>query len=520
MIANFALLTAFLFLFNLLFRRYLRKPTRPLQFKLLIGILHGLCALFLLMFSFKINPSTMIDFRHIIVICSAYFGGLPASLLTALFVVIGRITIFGQLTPTAVVACISIISAGIGSGLIMQYVDQYWRRWLLSLLLSLTLITFMSLLMGPNLRTIPYLDLVSYLAFIGSGGLFSARLIAFFTYSNQLAHELEISERRYRSLHMLQEAIFQSSVGTVITAFDSGGTITHINKAAETVLGYQTEDLIGRETPMIFHDPEEIAGYAGELSVLHNKPFQGLDVFRHCAMEEPPEGREWSYIRKDGSRLTVLLIVTPLWLDGEITGFIGTATDITERKKMENTLQQLSLMDGLTNIANRRYFDETLAKEWGRAKRSGNPNGLSLIMFDIDNFKAYNDTYGHQAGDECLRRVSLLGKQILGRTSDMIARYGGEEFAIILPDTNITGALGLAEKLRSAVEQAGIPHEGSDISSVITISIGVANGLPSAGILPEQLIAEADQALYASKAGGRNKVNHYETLISHSLPDQ
>ncbi len=514
MIANFALLTAFLFLINLLFRHSLNKNSHPLLFKLLIGVLHGVCALLLLQFSFKVNPTTFIDFRHIIVICSAFYGGLPASLLTALFVVIGRLTFFGSLSSTAIAACVNMLFLGIGSGLIMQYIDQYWRRWLLALLLSVTLISFMALLMGPTM------DTLTYLALICSGGLFSAKLIAFFSHSNQLAQELENSERRYRSLHMLQEAIFQSSVGTVITVFDPKGRITHINKAAETMLGYQPKDLIGRETPLIFHDPEEVATYAEELSIMKSKPFKGLDVFFFCAMEEPPEGREWSYIRKDGSRLTISLIVSPLWLDGEISGFIGTATDITERKKVENTLQQLSLMDGLTEIANRRNFDETLIREWKRAKRNGSQNGLSLIMFDIDYFKAYNDSYGHQAGDDCLRKVTAIAKGTAGRPSDTLARYGGEEFAIILPDTNITGALGLAEKLRIAVEDEKIPHVGSKISDVVTISIGVSTCFPNAAILPEQLIAEADQALYYSKANGRNSVKDYHAIIDLNPKEQ
>ncbi|WP_410514572.1 diguanylate cyclase [Paenibacillus sp. BR2-3] len=507
MIANFALLTAFLFLFNQLFRHFLTKRSHSLQFKLLVGILHGVCALLLLLFSFRVNQTTFIDFRHIIVICSAFFGGLPASLVTALFVVIGRLSFFGPLTSTAMAASVTITLLGIGSGLIMQSIEQYWRRWIFSLLLSVTLILTMSLLFGATMDTFIYLVLIL------SGGLFSAAMIAFFSYSNQLAQELENSERRYRSLHMLQEAIFQSSVGTMITVFDPEGRITHINRAANTMLGYQADELIGRETPLIFHDPEEIAAYSGELSRMMGKPFSGIDVLVYCSMKGPSEGREWSYIRKDGYRLTISLIVSPLWLDGEITGFIGTATDITERKKMENTLQQLSLMDGLTEIANRRNFDETLKKEWKRAERNGSLNGLSLIMLDIDYFKAYNDSYGHQAGDDCLRKVTAIGKRTVERSSDTIARYGGEEFAIILPDTNAKGASELAERLRFAIENERIPHLGSKISDVVTISVGFSTCNPNAGGLPEQLIADADQALYYSKANGRNRVTDYQALM-------
>ncbi|MCD9021053.1 diguanylate cyclase [Cohnella silvisoli] len=514
MIANFALLTAFLFLFNQLFRRYLKDGPRSLRIRLLIGAMHGVCALLLLLFSFRVNETAVIDFRHIIVICSAYFGGFPASLVTALFVVIGRVSFFGGLTPSATTASVTIILVGIGSGLIMQYVGQYWRRWLLSLLLSMTLITIMSLLVwGINV------DMTLYLTLIGSGGLLSAALIAFFSTSNRLAQELENSENRYRSLHTLQEAIFQSAVGTAITVCDSEGRITHINKAAEKMFGYQADELVGRETPLIFTDPKEVSAYAEELSRIKGKPFSESDVFVYCAMEEPSEGREWSHIRKDGSRLTVLLTVSQLVLDGEPIGFIGTATDITERKKMEETLHQLSLLDGLTEIANRRYFDETLMKEWKRAERSDKPCELSLILFDIDCFKAYNDVYGHLVGDDCLRKVAALAKGIVGRPSDTVARYGGEEFVVILPETNVIGALRIAEKLRFAIERESTPHVGSTVSAVVTISVGVATLQPNGSFLPERLIAEADRALYYSKANGRNRVTDYHTMVKKNADE-
>ncbi|MBB6673591.1 diguanylate cyclase [Cohnella nanjingensis] len=510
MIANFALLTAFLFLFNQLFRRYLNDGPRSLRLRLLIGALHGGCALLLLLFSFRVNENTVIDFRHIIVICSAYFGGLPASLVTALFVAIGRVAFFGGFTPSATTAIITIALVGIGSGLIMQYVGLYWRRWLLSLLLSLSLITLRSFLeWGISADTSLYLTL------IGSGGLFSAALIAFFSTSNRLAQELENSENRYRTLLTLQEAIFQSAVGTAVTVCDSEGRITHFNKAAEKMLGYQADELIGRETPLIFTDPKEVTACAEQLSRMKGKPFSQADVFIYYAMEEPSEGREWSYIRKDGSRLTVLLTVSPLLLDGEAIGFIGTATDITERKKLEETLHQLSLLDGLTEIANRRYFDESLHEEWRRAERSDKPCELSLILFDIDSFKAYNDVYGHLAGDVCLRKVAALAKGIVGRPSDTVARYGGEEFAVILPETNVEGALRIAQKLRAAVESESIPHAGSTVGAVVTISVGVATLQPKESGLPERLIEEADQALYASKANGRNRVTEYRTVAKN-----
>lgn len=506
MIANFALLTAFLFLFNHLFRRYLMEDYRTLRFKLLIGIMHGCCALLLLLFSYQINETSFIDFRHIVVISSAYFGGLPASLVTALFFVLGRVTLVGTFTPspTSMTPLLSITLAAIGSGIIMQVVKRYRYRWLLSVLLSMTLITIMSLMRGITK------DTYSYLALVGLGGLFAASLIAFFSTTNQLTKQLEHSERKYRSLHALQEAIFQSAVGTAIIAIDWQGQITHANKGTEKMLGYRADELIGKESPLIFHDPNEVEAYGKELSEKIGKPIHGLNVFFYGAAEYVSEGREWSYIRKDGTRITVLLTLSPLLLDGKTVGVIGLAKDISERKKMEEQLKQLSLLDGLTKIANRRFFDEMLKQEWKNAEQ--NEKGLSLIFFDIDHFKAYNDLYGHQAGDECLRKVTAIAKKTLNHPAAIIARYGGEEFTVILPDTSAKRAAQLAEDLRLAVENAAILHNRSCMKNVVTVSIGVSTCNPDANSVPEELIAKADEALYYAKSHGRNRIANYKEI--------
>ncbi|AET61032.1 diguanylate cyclase [Paenibacillus terrae] len=506
MIANFALLTAFLFLFNHLFRRYLMEDHRTLRFKLLTGITHGCCALLLLLFSYQINETSFIDFRHIVVISSAYFGGLPASLVTALFFVLGRVTLVGTFTPSpaSMTPLLSITLAAAGSGIIMQVVKCYKHRWLLSVLLSMTLITVVSLMRGITK------DTYSYLALVGLGGLFAASLIAFFSTTNQLTKQLEQSERKYRSLHALQEAIFQSAVGTAIIAIDWQGQITHANKGTEKMLGYRADELIGKESPLIFHDPNEVEAYGKELSEKTGKPIHGLDVFFYSAAEYASEGREWSYIRKDGARITVLLTLSPLLLDGKTAGVIGLAKDISERKKMEEQLKQLSLLDGLTKIANRRFFDEMLKQEWQNAAQ--NNKGLSLIFLDIDHFKAYNDLYGHQAGDDCLRKVTAIAKKTINHPAATIARYGGEEFTIILPDTSAKRAAQLAESLRLAIENTAIHHNGARMKSVVTVSIGVATCYPDSNNVPEELIAKADEALYYAKGHGRNRIINYKEL--------
>lgn len=165
-------------------------------------------------------------------------------------------------------------------------------------------------------------------------------------------------------------------------------------------------------------------------------------------------------------------------------------------------LQQLTSLDGLTGINNRRCFDQFLEKEWQRSIRQGTP--ISLIILDLDFFKNYNDYYGHQAGDECLKRVASALKSGLKRSSDLAARYGGEEFVAVLPDTDASGAAELAEELRRIIESLEIKHEKSPLSKFITVSIGVASMIPDQDTMPSQIITIADHALYNAKREGRN----------------
>jgi diguanylate cyclase (GGDEF)-like protein len=165
-------------------------------------------------------------------------------------------------------------------------------------------------------------------------------------------------------------------------------------------------------------------------------------------------------------------------------------------------LQRLATLDGLTQVANRRRFDEYLDQEWRRLKRDRIP--LSLIMCDIDCFKAYNDTYGHQAGDACLIAVANAIATALKRPADLVARYGGEEFAAILPNTTGSGAFKVAQTIRAAVQALKIVHASSLVSEYVTLSLGVACTVPDRDTLPETLLKAADEALYQAKASGRD----------------
>lgn len=171
-------------------------------------------------------------------------------------------------------------------------------------------------------------------------------------------------------------------------------------------------------------------------------------------------------------------------------------------QKVNQELQSLAVVDSLTQVANRRRFDEYLHQEWRRLRREQQP--LSLILCDVDYFKRYNDTYGHQAGDACLKQIAQAIVRTIKRPADLVARYGGEEFAIILPNTDVAGVMQIAESILQQVQKLKIVHAKSEVSEYVTLSLGVISQVPSQDSLPEFLIASVDVALYAAKARGRN----------------
>lgn len=186
--------------------------------------------------------------------------------------------------------------------------------------------------------------------------------------------------------------------------------------------------------------------------------------------------------------------------------------EIAAHKLIAKKLKELSFIDELTGIANRRSYDKGIVNEWNRAKRMKMP--LSLIVLDIDYFKPFNDTYGHSVGDNCLRHVAQSLKTWVVRAGDLLARYGGEEFVVILPGSNKDAAVELAETLRKKVASLEIASENSEVSKCLTVSLGVASTIPGEAESPDALFAAADSALYRAKTEGRNCVRLSEFLHS------
>lgn len=225
-----------------------------------------------------------------------------------------------------------------------------------------------------------------------------------------------------------------------------------------------------------------------------------------------------------GERLQQAIEVTPLAVAGAARHCLIQVSDVSIAVRRETLLREQAMVlrtqtfsDGLTGVANRRHFDVAIDKEMRRAKRSGSP--LSLLMIDIDHFKDYNDQYGHQQGDTCLKQVASALATMLNRSGDVLARYGGEEFAAILPDTEPAKALMLAEAIRKGVRALAIENgheEGA--ARHITVSIGVATRSGAAPLDIDQLIGAADRALYQAKDGGRNRVSDNGAVPLASQP--
>lgn len=269
----------------------------------------------------------------------------------------------------------------------------------------------------------------------------------------------------------------------------------YVSPSSLAVLGWKPEELVGKG-PSAFVIPEDMPGLLA-ISKRNRSP-EGEDVAATVRAR-----------KKDG---------TPIWIEinprvlrdpetKEALESVIVVRDVTERKLLEEKLAALAMTDGLTGIPNRRAFDEALEREWKRTLRHGTQ--VSLLLLDIDHFKRFNDQYGHQVGDDCLRAVAQAAAGAV-RSTDIVARYGGEELALILPQVDVAGAWETAEKVRSVIEGMGIPHEGNPESGgVLTVSVGAATALARTGgtvRMPEGLLQAADHALYRAKHGGKNRV--------------
>lgn len=277
------------------------------------------------------------------------------------------------------------------------------------------------------------------------------------------------------------------------------------NRACERLTGVPASEVLGTsEHWRGFYD--EPRPTLADL-VCQGRADEVVDLY--AQHDEFAEGRHglsaenWCDMPRVGSRFYLAIDAGPIHDSrGAIIAVVETVRDMTVQKRAQIALQHLAARDGLTGLANRRCFDETLHAEWRRAMRES--QGIAMLMIDVDNFKAFNDRHGHLAGDDCLRHIAAAMQGEIMRGGDVVARFGGEEFAVILPNMDLDGARVVAERMRASVERLGRDVVAN--CPGVTVSIGVAAAADSLSPLPSHLMAAADTAMYEAKNGGRNRV--------------
>jgi diguanylate cyclase (GGDEF)-like protein/PAS domain S-box-containing protein/hemerythrin-like metal-binding protein len=331
---------------------------------------------------------------------------------------------------------------------------------------------------------------------IGSRILFTG-IITDITERKQAEKALKDSEDRFRSI------IDNAPIGIAVVSLE--GKFELVNQSLCEIVGYNRNELEKLTFQKITH-PDDIESDLENIKQL----LEGDGNFYRM---------EKRYIRKDTQIVWIQLTVSLMRdSDGTPKYFISQIEDISLRKQAESLLKEanrkyksMSITDGLTGIANRRRFDEVLAQEYSRHARSG--SDLSLLLLDIDHFKAFNDTYGHVQGDECLREVSQAISNCITRPADLAARYGGEEFSCILPETDLRGAVVIAEKIRQSIIDCAIRHETSSVAKYVTASIGVITVKCTPDKTVEDLLTQVDELLYQAKSRGRNRIEYNEPPV-------
>ena len=326
------------------------------------------------------------------------------------------------------------------------------------------------------------------------------------------------------------ESLFHR-VPEAIALCDNKGHVIKVNAEFRRMFGYTQAEACGRSIDDLIA-PDDLREDAIHLT---NTGARG-EMFSAESIRR----------RKDRTPIHVSILGAPIHLHGRLVAVYGIYRDITDRKEAEAALlesqrklletyaslqqrsaeleeanallEQLSKLDALTSIPNRRFFEDHFRTEWRRACRE--ESWIGLIMIDVDLFKSYNDLHGHLAGDECLRDIAAVLAE-RNRAGDLVARYGGEEFVALLGNSTPEGTLLVAERLRQRVEELCIPHGGSPVSPHVTISLGVAAQRADAAANPTDLLLKADQALYKAKTRGRNRVESaHDALPPPLFPEE
>jgi diguanylate cyclase (GGDEF)-like protein/PAS domain S-box-containing protein len=496
-VLNVCLLITVLFIAGHFSHKRSFLPHSPLRNRLLGGIFLGLLGVLMMYFSIRITSSVMSDMRHIPILLAALYGGFSASFIAAAIVAVSRLLILGTFDASTLMTALIMLLLGIMCGYISRFpAKPFIRLTAMNLICILTVAATLYLRLPDKdlaLKVIRY-----HAGFSLIGGLLAYFVTQFLSRANETMRKLKEnmqqlheSERRYRRL-------IESSPDATFVLYE--GTILFINEKTLRLLRADRYDQVVGQRMELFLHPDEVAASYDRINAM---AASGVAV----------DKEEQRYFRCDGSMFHAEISISPVHYEGK-PSYMGVVRDVSERKKTDIQLREalaelemLSNADSLTQISNRRHFDEMLAAEWKKAAHDS--RSLSLILLDIDYFKAFNDRYGHQTGDACLKEVAQTIRSSIRQPSDFAARYGGEEFVIILPDTELEEASAAAETIRMEIEKRKIAHASSKISLYVTVSLGIACLQPHLITDANEIVAMADKALYRAKEQGRNQVSIY-----------
>ncbi|MBW4564497.1 MAG: PAS domain S-box protein [Mojavia pulchra JT2-VF2] len=331
--------------------------------------------------------------------------------------------------------------------------------------------------------------------------------------TQKIRQSLNLSEVLNTTVNSIRQCLLSDSVaiyqleangrGCFVAESVSNGYLPLLQQTAHPFLGKEYFSHYLQGLPIVLHDIQQ-SDFSAEIieflqryqvkaaivvPILNGEHLWGLLIVHQCAKTRHWQTFEVNLLQQLANQVAIAIHQSVLYQQAQAAN---------------EELHRLATLDGLTQIANRRRFDEYLEAEWNRLKRAQLP--LSLILFDVDFFKHYNDTYGHLAGDDCLRQVANTLKRVVQRPADLVARYGGEEFTVILPLTEMQGAIHVAQTIRQAVRNLAIPHARSCVSNYVTVSLGIVSILPNSEFSPSDLINAADKALYTAKQQGRDRL--------------
>lgn len=497
-VSNAALLIASFSIMGVLFKDKPLHTSSPLSSKLYWGLCFGVLGNILMAFSIQINSSTIADLRHLAIVIAATFGGYIPAFISAVLIAAGRILLFGMNESSLLGSIGAILTGIICGGISKLHCSRTFKAFQMNLI-GLVIVSIIFIIRIDNLQTLKNVLTMHYFISL-IGGFFAYHFFLFVVKSYEVQNQLNYNVMKLKETEERFRLIAEYS-SDMITMHNEKAEYIYISPAVKEIIHFEYPELLGKKMDVFIH-PDDVK--------------QTKDMFEKALHEGVAEST-YRYRTSMGDYVWIESTLKSVHFEEDGSKkVIIVSRNITDRKLTEQKLQeanqllnQLSYMDGLTGVANRRYFDETLEKEWSKSFTTKLP--ITLIMLDIDYFKKYNDTYGHLTGDSCLQSIAqAIKNRVTENTDYTFCRYGGEEFSLILPSTGLETGMIAAKQIQETLQLLKIPHISSDISNIVTLSIGIASMIPTDFEKPQTLIQSADSALYLSKTRGRNTISTTE----------